>query len=110
MPYFAAGGQVELMKYLASNIKYPKDAANAGKQGRVIVRFVVNEDGSISDETLIRGVFPSLDEEALRVINGTPVNRMARKSVCITRFPFPLYCRLPDHYVLMTQNNRHYIY
>ena len=71
MPEFP-GGQVELMKYLASNIKYPKDAANAGKQGRVIVRFVVNEDGSISDETLIRGVFPSLDEEALRVIKSMP--------------------------------------
>ena len=71
MPEFP-GGQAALMKYLPSNIKYPTIAQEHGTQGRVIVQFVVNRDGSIVDARVARSVDPYLDREALRVINAMP--------------------------------------
>lgn len=66
------GGQAALLKYLNTNIKYPTIAQENGVQGRVIVQFVVNKDGSIVDAAVSRGVDPYLDKEALRVINSMP--------------------------------------
>ena len=66
------GGQGALLQYLAKSIKYPVIAQENGIQGRVSCSFVVNKDGSIVDAEVIRGVDPSLDKEALRVINSMP--------------------------------------
>ena len=71
MPQFP-GGAPELFNYLAKNIRYPKDAMEANVQGRVIVTFVVGKDGSINDARVVKSVNPSLDAEALRVINSMP--------------------------------------
>ena len=71
MPSFP-GGQGALMSYLASNIKYPVVAQENGGQGRVIVSFVVERDGSISDVRVARSVDPSLDREAQRVVKSMP--------------------------------------
>ena len=71
MPSFP-GGQGALMSYLASNIKYPVVAQETGVQGRVIVSFVVERDGSISDVRVARSVDPSLDREAQRVVKSMP--------------------------------------
>lgn len=71
MPSFP-GGNGALMSYLASNIKYPVVAQENGVQGRVIVSFVVERDGSISDVRVARSVDPSLDREAQRVVKGMP--------------------------------------
>mgnify|MGYP002769676434 FL=1 len=71
MPSFP-GGQGALMSYLASNIKYPVVAQENGVQGRVIVSFVVERDGSISDVKVARSVDPSLDREAQRVVKSMP--------------------------------------
>ena len=71
MPMFP-GGMNECMKFLSKNIDYPKEAQDNGIQGRVIVQFVVKKDGSITDAKVVRGVDPSLDKEALRVINLMP--------------------------------------
>ena len=71
MPSFP-GGQGALMQYLASNIKYPVVAQENGVQGRVIVSFVVERDGSISDVRVARSVDPSLDREAQRVVKSMP--------------------------------------
>ena len=71
MPEFP-GGMGECMKFLAKNIKYPTIAQENGVQGRVIVQFVVNRDGSIVDPVVMRGVDPHLDKEALRVISLMP--------------------------------------
>ena len=71
MPEFP-GGMNELLKYLAKSIKYPVIAQENGIQGRVICAFVVNRDGSIVDAEVLRGVDPSLDKEALRVIMSMP--------------------------------------
>lgn len=72
MPEFPDGGMSGLMKYLSANIRYPEAAHKAGTQGRVTVQFVVSKDGSIGDVKVIRGVDPTLDAEAIRVISGMP--------------------------------------
>lgn len=71
MPSFP-GGNGALMSYLSSNVKYPVVAQENGVQGRVIVSFVVERDGSISDVKVIRSVDPSLDREAARVVKSMP--------------------------------------
>lgn len=66
------GGIDALLKYLKDNIKYPPICRENNIQGRVIVSFVVNKDGKIVDPEVVKGVNPSLDKEALRVISGMP--------------------------------------
>lgn len=71
MPTFP-GGDAKLMEWLSKNIKYPAIAEENGVQGRVIVRFVVGKDGSISNVQVLRSVDPSLDKEAMRVVKAMP--------------------------------------
>ncbi len=71
MPSFP-GGNGALMSYLSSNVKYPVVAQENGVQGRVVVSFVVEKDGSITDVQVVRSVDPSLDREAARVVRSMP--------------------------------------
>ena len=71
MPSFP-GGPAELMKWLGSHVQYPAIAQENGVQGRVIVAFVVEKDGSVTDVTVVRSVDPSLDKEAARVVRQMP--------------------------------------
>lgn len=71
MPSFP-GGNGALLEYLASHVKYPVVAQENGVQGRVIVSFVVEKDGSITDVRVVRSVDPSLDREAARVVSSMP--------------------------------------
>ena len=71
MPYFP-GGQELLLKYLADNIKYPASAVKAKKQGRVIVTFIVQKDGSVTHAKIAKSIDPELDAEALRIVKGMP--------------------------------------
>lgn len=71
MPQFP-GGQGVLQKYLAANIKYPASAVKAKKQGRVIVTFVIQKDGSVTKARIVRSVAPELDAEALRIVKAMP--------------------------------------
>ena len=71
MPDFP-GGQGELLKFIAKSIKYPVIAQENGIQGRVIVTFVVERDGSITDVRVAKSVDPSLDKEAVRVAKSMP--------------------------------------
>ena len=71
MPSFP-GGTSGVMKYLSENIKYPVVAQKNGVQGRVVVSFVVERDGSITDVKVARSVDPSLDREAMRVVRSMP--------------------------------------
>ena len=66
------GGQAALFEYLSTNVKYPVDAEKQKIPGRVLVTFVVNTDGSITDIEVVKKAFPSLDAEAVRVISGMP--------------------------------------
>lgn len=71
MPEFP-GGTAALLEYLKKNIKYPAICREQGIQGRVLVSFIVNKDGSIVDAEVVKPINPSLDKEALRVISGMP--------------------------------------
>lgn len=71
MPGFP-GGQSALMSFLSRNVKYPKVCQENGIQGRVIIQFVVNKDGNISDVSVYKGVNPYLDSEAIRVVKSMP--------------------------------------
>jgi len=71
MPEFP-GGTAEMMKYLSQNLKYPKESEAAGEEGRVIVNFVVETDGRVTDARVVRSVSPLLDAEALRVVQSMP--------------------------------------
>lgn len=66
------GGPNALMRYIASNVKYPAEAQKNGIQGRVVVSFVVDVDGGISNVEVVRPVDPSLNKEALRVVKSMP--------------------------------------
>ena len=71
MPSFP-GGSDALKQYLSNNVKYPVVAQENGVQGRVVVSFVVERDGSITDVKVVRSVDPSLDREASRVVSSMP--------------------------------------
>ena len=71
MPQFP-GGEAELLKYIASHIKYPTMAAENNIQGRVVVKFVVNKNGKVGDVVVVRGKDPDLDKEAVRVVKTLP--------------------------------------
>lgn len=71
MPRFP-GGEAEMMRFLAYNIRYPEAAMKAGKSGLVVVRFVVSKTGKVESPEIIRSVSPELDEEALRVVGQLP--------------------------------------
>lgn len=71
MPAFP-GGPAALMKYLSENIHYPTVAAENGVQGRVVVGFIVEKDGSVTDVNILKGQDPSLDREAMRVVKSMP--------------------------------------
>ena len=66
------GGMRAVLEFMARNLRYPTKAREAGKQGRVIVQFVVRKDGSLSDFKVLRPVDPWLDAEAIRVISTMP--------------------------------------
>lgn len=71
MPSFP-GGASALRQYLSNELKYPAICLKNNIQGRVVVSFVVNRDGSISDAKIVRSIDPALDKEALRVVSGMP--------------------------------------
>ena len=95
MPSFP-GGQGALMAFLSSNIKYPVVAQENGVQGRVIVGFVVEKDGSISDVKVMRSVDPSLDREALRVVKAMPKWKPGKQngSAVRVKYTVPVVFRL----------------
>ena len=92
------GGMSALMKFLGDNIKYPVIAQENGIQGRVITNFVVERDGSITDVQVVRGQDPSLDKEAVRVIQTMPrwkPGQQRGKAVRV-RFTLPVVFRLQN--------------
>lgn len=90
------GGTSALMQFLGKNIKYPTIAQENGTQGRVIVQFVVNRDGTIVDPRVVKSVDPYLDKEALRVINSMPKWKpgMQRGKAVRVKFTVPVMFRL----------------
>ena len=98
MPEFPNGGMAGLMQYLSQNIRYPEAAKKAGTQGRVTVQFVVEKDGSISNISILRGVEPDLDKEAVRVISEMPKWKpaMQRGETVRVRYTVPVMFQLDN--------------
>lgn len=71
MPFFR-GGRQALMEWVNENMKYPDELAETCVQGRVIVTFIINEDGTVTDGKVIKSVHPLLDAEALRLVSIMP--------------------------------------
>ncbi len=71
MPIYE-GGEEGLRRFLADNLKYPEEAKKNSISGRVYVRFVVNKEGNVEQVSIARGVSPSLDNEAIRVVQSIP--------------------------------------
>ena len=71
MPSFP-GGEKALMQYIKDNTYYPEEMCEGAAQGRVMVGFVINEDGSISDVKVLRSLTPEFDEVAVKIVKGMP--------------------------------------
>ena len=95
MPQFP-GGMPAMMQYLSSNIRYPEDAKEAGAQGRVIVSFSVEKDGSISNAKVTKPTYSSLDEEALRLVSAMPnfIPGKQNGEAVRVKYSFPVSFRL----------------
>lgn len=90
------GGTSALMQYLSNNIQYPEASKEKGVQGRVVVQFIVNKDGSISDPVVARSVDPNLDKEALRLVSSMPMWKpgMQRGKPVRVRYTLPVAFKL----------------
>ena len=91
MPQFP-GGDIEMMKFIRDNLKYPGRAQEAGVQGKVVVNFVVGRDGKITNIKIVRGIGAGCDEEAVRVLEKMPPwtpGEMGGKAVPVY-FTFPI--------------------
>ena len=71
MPMFR-GGERKLMEFIGSNVVYPKEAIDAGIEGKVFVEFYIEKDGTVCDAKVLRGIGYGCDEEALRVVGLMP--------------------------------------
>lgn len=91
MPEFP-GGMPELLKFIDENLKYPKATTENGKKERVIVRVIIDKDGSVTEPVILRHVNPELDEEALRVVNLMPKWKPGtqRGKAVKVKFTFPV--------------------
>ena len=95
MPEFP-GGMKELLKFLQNNLKYPENAMKNNVQGRVIVQFVVEKDGTLTEFKVARSVDPDLDAEALRVLQIMPKWKpgMQRGKIVRVKFTVPVSFKL----------------
>lgn len=90
------GGQAALFEFISKNVKYPEDAVKKKVEGKVFVTFVVDTDGKITDVSLMRKVFPSLDAEAVRVISAMPnwIPGKQKGQVVRVKYTVPIMFRL----------------
>lgn len=93
------GGTAALMKWLSNNIRYPESAQQNDIQGRVIVKFVVEKDGSIGAVTILKGVDRDLDREAIRVVKKMPKWQPGKNNGVAVRS----YFNLPVNFRLQNQ-------
>ena len=97
MPEFP-GGQYALFKFISNNLNYPKDAKKKGIQGKVMVQFIVEKDGTIGDIRIIRSVSPDLDKEATRVFSLSSMPKwkpgMSDGVAVRVRYTFPITFKL----------------
>jgi protein TonB len=95
MPMFP-GGDVELLKYIMEHTQYPEVAKENNIQGRVIIRFCVTSKGGVSQVSVLKGVDPELDKEAIRVVNTLPPFKPGKQG----GKPVPVWYMVPITYTL----------
>jgi len=95
MPQYP-GGNSELMRFMKNNLKYPTIAAETGIEGRVVVKFVVDKNGAISDIQVLKGIDPSCDKEAVRVVKLMPnwIPGMQNGNPVSVYFNLPVFFKL----------------
>ncbi len=91
------GGQDSLMSFLKANLKYPKECVKDSIEGRVLVSFVVNKDGSVKNIAVVKGVNHLLDEEACRVVSIMPAWKpgLVKGNPVNVKYTLPITFRLP---------------
>ena len=97
MPEFP-GGYKEMMKYIEQNMRYPEEAKKAGTQGRVVVQFLVNKNGAISDVSVLHSVDRLLDAEAVRLVRSMPKWKpgMQKGKAVTVKYTVPLSFKLME--------------
>lgn len=93
------GGPQAMMEYLYQNVKYPEEAMKENIEGRVVVQFVVTKTGEIGDVNIVKGVAPSLDEEAIRVVRGMArfiPGKVGGENVAVW-YTLPIAFKIPDY-------------
>lgn len=90
------GGMVALMKWLTATLRYPPAAQKQKIQGKVIVSFIINKDGTIADAKVVKSVNPILDGEALRVVKIMPKWKpgVENDKPCRTLFAIPVVFKI----------------
>jgi TonB family protein len=102
MPQFP-GGELGLRKFIAMNVKYPQEARENNVQGKVYVRFIVTKTGDVDSVTVQRGVDPSLDAEAVRVVKALPKWKPGMQR----GVPVNVYYTVPINFSLKSEENNH---
>ena len=98
MPAFP-GGMSQLMSFIKKNVRYPVDAVKEGTEGRVILTFTVERDGSLTGIEVAKSVSPSLDKEAVRIVKSMPrwiPGRQDGRKVRV-KYTLPIYFKLDPH-------------
>lgn len=90
------GGNVEALKFIGRNIRYPQEARENNTEGRVFIRFIIEKDGSASNPTILKRIGSGCDEEALRVIKSMPKWKPGKQN----GQPVRVYFTLPVHFVI----------
>ena len=92
-----SGGEDAMYKWIANNIKYPEECKAKEIQGRVLIQFVVNKDGSLSDAKILRSPDKALSQEAIRVVKAMPKWKPAQNKGKVVRsyFHLPIIFKLP---------------
>ncbi|HJF91905.1 MAG TPA: TonB family protein [Mediterranea massiliensis] len=98
MPEFPDGGMAGLMEYFKKNLRYPEEAKKAGTQGRVVVQFLINKNGAISDASVLRSVDRLLDAEAVRLVRSMPKWKpgMQKGKEVTVKYTVPVLFKLED--------------
>ena len=98
MPEFPNGGVTGLTEYIKQNLRYPAEAKKAGTQGRVVVQFLINENGAISDASVLRSVDRLLDAEAVRLVRSMPKWKpgMQKGKAVTVKYTVPVLFKLED--------------
>lgn len=90
--------QEKIIRFINENFKYPKDAKELNYQGRIMIQFVIEKDGTVSEITILKGIFESLDQEAIRVISSLPLIQPAIQDgrPVRVRYTVPISCRIDE--------------